>query len=156
NAGYIEELEKQYRTDPHRIEPSWRFFFDGLAVSRAGDSPSEISMEKLEFEIRVLELIQGYREMGYLIADVNPLDRGIKTHPLLDVPNFGPREPDLDRICQIGQVLGFGSVTLRQIIKSLQAYYCSPVAVEYGHIDEPVSRQWIQKRVESDILTRAL
>ena len=66
NAGYIEELEKQYRSDPYRLEPSWRFFFDGLAVSRAGEAPAEISVEKLEFEIRVLELIQGYREMGYL------------------------------------------------------------------------------------------
>lgn len=156
NLAYIEGLEQQYQTDPSRLEPTWRFFFDGLSVSRSGDAPAEISPEKLEFEIRILELIQGYREMGYLIADVNPLDRGIKTHPLLDLSNFGLREPDLDRICQIGQVLGFGSVTLRQIIKSLQAYYCSPVAVEYGHIDEPVSRQWIQKRVESDVLTRAL
>jgi 2-oxoglutarate dehydrogenase E1 component len=156
NAAYIEDLESQYRSDPSRLEPSWRFFFDGLAVSRADESSGDASMEKLEFETRVLELIQGYREMGHLIADVNPLDRGIKTHPLLDLFNFGLKEPDLDRICRIGQVLGFGSVTLRQIIKSLQAYYCSPVAVEYGHIDEPVSRQWIQKRVESDILSRAL
>lgn len=156
NGRYIEELESQYRTDPSRLEPTWRFFFDGLSVSRAGDAPAEISTDKLEFEIRVLELIQGYREMGYLIADVNPLDRGIKTHPLLDLSNFGLKEQDLDRVCQIGQVLGFGSVTLRQIIKSLKAYYCSPVAVEYGHIDEPVSRHWIQNRVESDILSRAL
>jgi 2-oxoglutarate dehydrogenase E1 component len=156
NAGYIEGLEEQYRTDPSRLEPSWRFFFDGLSVSRTGEAPAEISPEKLEFEIRVLELIQGYREMGHLIADVNPLDRGVKTHPLLDLSNFGLKEQDLDRICQIGQVLGFGSVTLRQIVKSLQAYYCSPVAVEYGHIDEPVSRHWIQTRVESDVLSRAL
>ncbi len=156
NAKYIEGLESQYQEDPTRLDPTWRSFFDGLSASRSGDAPSEISVESLEFEIKVLRLIQGYREMGYLVADVNPLDRGIKKHPLLELSNYGLREDDLDRICQIGQVLGFGNVTLKQILATLTAYYCSPVAVEYGHIDDPVSRNWIQSRVESDVLSRPL
>ncbi len=161
NTDFIEELEDQYQKDPSAVDPSWRYFFDGMRLTRTsaitnGLHSSDTSLKNLEFEIKVLELIQGYREMGYLIADVNPLERGIKTHPLLELSNFGLREEDLDRSSEVGQVLGLGTAPLRTIIKTLKTFYCSPVAVEYGQIDDPKSRHWIQKRVESNILAKPL
>ncbi len=160
NTGYIEELAEQYRQNPDAVDPSWRYFFDGLALrgrmdqSLAPQGPREA--DDLEFELKVLELIQAYRELGFLIADVNPLQRGIKNHPLLRLDKFGLSEADLEKICDVGNMLGLGRVTLREIIRTLTEYYCSPASVEYGHIEDPPSRLWIQKRVESNYLTKGL
>lgn len=156
NLAYIDALEREYREDPARMDPSWRFFFDGLATVSQSNGKGGVSQEHLEFEVKVLKLIQGYREMGHLIADVNPLNRGIQSHPLLELSNFGLTENDLDKTCDVGQVLGFGAMPLRQIIRALTTYYCSPVAVEYGHIDDPQCRRWIQERVESNFLSQQL
>lgn len=162
NTDYIEELERKYKTDPRHVEPTWRFFFDGLAMaypsfSKNGSVLHELDIRDLEFEVKVLELIQGYRERGYLIADVNPLQRGIKTHPLLHLSNFGLQDGDLDRVCNVGRVLGMGAAPLKSILVALTSFYCSPVSVEYGHMDDdPKSREWIQKRVESNFLIKPL
>ncbi len=161
NTDYIEELEVQYKNDPQAIDPTWKSFFDGLNLVHNMPAKSELSardrsIQDLEFEIKALELIQGYRTMGHLIADVNPLERGIKAHPLLELINFGLSENDLERTCEVGQVLGLGTTTLRSIIEALKTFYCSPVSVEYGHIDDPKSRHWIQKRVESNTMAKPL
>ncbi|MCE9626139.1 MAG: 2-oxoglutarate dehydrogenase E1 component [Deltaproteobacteria bacterium] len=161
NTGYIEELAEQYRKDPENLDPSWRYFFDGLALRTRMDqalAPASGPREAddLEFELKVLELIQTYRELGFLIADVNPLQRGIKNHPLLRLDKFGLHDSDLDKICDVGNMLGLGRVTLREIIRRLTVYYCSPASVEYGHIEDPPSRAWIQKRIESNYLNKDL
>lgn len=160
NTGFVEELETRYHKDPASVDPTWRYFFDGLSLYRERPPDQKLTTEifakNLEFEVKVLELIQGYREMGYLIADLNPLERGIKTHPLLSLANFGLKEEDLDRTSEVGKILGLGNAPLRTIIKTLTTYYCSPVAVEYGHIDDPRSRHWIQKRIESNTLAKPL
>jgi 2-oxoglutarate dehydrogenase E1 component len=161
NAAYIEELQLQYKENPESLDSSWRYFFDGLTISnlkggQLSTPAGGLSQIELEREIKVLELIQAYREMGYLIADVNPLDRGIKTHPLLELTNFGLSEADLEKTTEVGKLLGMGSVALRDIIKALKIYYCSPVSVESGHIEDPKSRQWVQKRVENNALLKPI
>ncbi len=159
NTDYIEHLAEQYRKDPDSLDNSWRYFFEGMEINPSAAAKPEgvaIAPQDLEFEVKVLQLIQGYREMGYLVADVDPLTRGVQTHPLLTLQHFGLHEEDLDRVAQVGRVLGFGAMTLREIIRNLTYFYCSPVAVEYGHIDDPKSRDWIQKRVESNTLAKPL
>ncbi len=162
NAQYIEELLQLYRNSPHTLDPSWRYFFDGLHLveSRPAQSqpvPQLTPPEDLELEVKALDLIQAYREKGHLIADINPLTRGTpRTHPLLQLEKFGLSEKHLDRVFQVGQLIGIGAAPLRRIIQALVSYYCSPATVEYGHIDDPKSREWIQKRVESGILSKPL
>ncbi len=116
--------------------------------------PVEAEGVDLDFELKVLELIQSYRELGFLIADVDPLHRGIKTHPLLKLDKFGLTDSDLTRTCQVGKMMGIGPVPLQEIIRRLTIYYLSPASVEYGHINDPRSRLWIQKRVESNYLSK--
>ncbi len=163
NAGYIESLLEAYRADPNAVEPSWNHFFDGFSFAKQGlgdqKAPAEgpaLSIDALEHEVKVIELIQGYREMAYLIADVDPLDRSPKQHPLLSLENFGLKPEDLDRVTEVGRLVGLGPVPLRDIISALKAYYCSPIAVEISHIEDPESRHWVQKRVESKKLLRPL
>lgn len=159
NTAYIEELLATYRENPDALDPSWHFFFDGMTfgVTNAQSSGgATLPMQDLEFELKVLELIQGYRDMAYLIADVNPLDRGAKTHPLLELRNFGLSEADLDRTTRLGKLVGLSEAPVHDIIKKLKACYCSPAAVELGHIEDPKSRHWVQTLVESNFLLKPL
>lgn len=72
NADYIEELAKQYQDNPAAIDPTWRYFFEGMEFNSPKPSPNGDGAqplgEDLAFEVRVLELIQAYREMGHLIV----------------------------------------------------------------------------------------
>jgi 2-oxoglutarate dehydrogenase E1 component len=158
NLAYIEELENQYKKDPKVLEPTWRSFFDGLCLNgmKSQEILGGISLNELEFEHKVMKLIEGYRELGYLIADVDPLERGVQRHPLLELSCFGLKEEDLDKKCRVAQTLGLEPVPLRAVIQWLTTYYGSPVAVEYAHIEEPESRIWIQDQVESGILQKPL
>ncbi len=153
NTDYIEELAEQYRKDPATLDASWRYFFDGMRVNHVSREEKAPAVD-LEFELKVLELIQGYRELGYLSADINPLNRGVHTHPLLKLDKFGLTEADLGRVCEVGNMLGMGPAPLHKIIETLKAFYCGTAAVDFGHIEDPRSRLWIQKRVESHFLTR--
>lgn len=156
NLDYIEDLFFQYKKNPELLDPSWRFFFDGMTVDgvpRDAEAPP-IPLEDLEHEVKAIELIQGFREMAYLIADVNPLDRGPKAHPLVELENFRLKESDLDKMTHVGRLLGMGSVPLREIVKALTHYYCSPIGVDIAHIEDPKARQWIQKRVEAGLLRK--
>ncbi len=159
NLNYIEELEKQYRSNPRAMEETWRSFFDGLRLNEieiqkaAADG---VSWEDLQFELKVMELLQTYRELGYLLADVDPLDRTAKTHLLLDFSRFHLKEEDLDKECQVAEHFRMGRVPLRKLIERIKRFYCSPVAVDYSHVEEPQSRVWIQDQVESGILSKPL
>ncbi|MBI4209093.1 MAG: 2-oxoglutarate dehydrogenase E1 component [Deltaproteobacteria bacterium] len=158
NLAYIEELENQYKKDPKTLDGTWRSFFDGLCLNgmTLQGLMGGLSWGDLEFELKVMELVQGIRELGYLIADVDPLDRGVKQHPLLELSRFGLREEDLNRECRVSEILGLGKATLHRLTQHLKAHYCSPVAVEYAHIEEPESRTWLQDQVESGVLRKPL
>jgi 2-oxoglutarate dehydrogenase E1 component len=159
NTAYIEELLSAYRDDPESLDSSWRFFFDGMSLSgKSGlgrETPS-FPIQDLEFEMKVIEMIQGYRDMAYLIADVNPLKRGPRQHPLLELKNFGLTEDDLDKKTRLGKLLGLSDAPLRDVISTLKTLYCSPASVEIGHIEDPKSRHWVQTLVESKFLLKPL
>jgi 2-oxoglutarate dehydrogenase E1 component len=93
NTGYLEKLAEQYQKNPKDVDKSWGYFFEGMNYggNGAGVAAAVPSLD-LEFEFKVLELIQSYRQLGFLIADVNPLQRGMKKHPLLKLDKFGLNE----------------------------------------------------------------
>ncbi|MBI4126392.1 MAG: 2-oxoglutarate dehydrogenase E1 component, partial [Deltaproteobacteria bacterium] len=154
NAAYIDGLLQEFESDPVTLDPTWRSFFEGMRYS---DGQEALGAEDLAFELKALQLVQAYRTLGHLIADINPLDRTPKSHPLLEPSRFELTESDLDRPVKASALLGFEEeTTLGNIIAFLRQIYCSTVAVEYGHIDDAVSRQWVQERVESGILLKPL
>ena len=160
NSDYIEKLLQDYRQNPDSVDPTWQFFFDGMAFGeeqkRAAGSLATQSTPDLDFELKVIEMIQGYRDMAYLIADVNPLNRAPKQHALLELKNFGLSDADLNRTTRLGRIVGLGDVPLKDIIQTLKTYYCSPASVEIGHIEDPKSRHWVQTLIESKFLLKPL
>ena len=97
---------------------------------------------------RVNELIHSYRVRGHLMADTDPLEVKVRSHPDLDVVNHGLTLWDLDREFPVGGFAGHRVMKLRDVLGVLRDSYCRMVGIEYMHIQDPEQRRWIQDRVE--------
>jgi 2-oxoglutarate dehydrogenase E1 component len=96
----------------------------------------------------VLRLINMARVRGHLIADINPLNREVKTHSELDPEKYGLSIWDYDRVFHTQGLAGHSRLTLREIIDILRDAYFRSIGFEYMHIQEPDQKQWIQSRIE--------
>jgi 2-oxoglutarate dehydrogenase E1 component/2-oxoglutarate decarboxylase len=102
----------------------------------------------LDKATRLNELIHAYRVRGHLMADTDPLNFKVRTHPDLDVVNHGLTLWDLDREFPVGGFAGQRVMKLRDVLGVLRDSYCRNVGIEYMHIQDPAERRWIQERVE--------
>ncbi|MEY4390351.1 MAG: hypothetical protein RLZZ400_94 [Actinomycetota bacterium] len=109
------------------------------------DSESETKLTK---ESRVQELINAYRVLGHLMADIDPLEYRQRSHPDLDVLTHGLSLWDLDRTFHTQNFGGKPHALLRDILKILRDSYCRTVGVEYMHIQNPEERAWFQEKLE--------
>jgi len=97
---------------------------------------------------RIQQLIHAYRTVGHLMADIDPLEYKQRTHPDLDVVNYGLSLWDLDRDFATGGFGGQPRMKFRKILGILRDSYCRTIGVEYMYMENPAERQWIQEHVE--------
>ena len=102
----------------------------------------------LDKATRVNEMIHAYRVRGHLMADTDPLNFKVRSHPDLDVVNHGLTLWDLDRSFPVGGFASHRIMKLRDVLGVLRDSYCRNVGIEYMHIQDPAQRRWIQERVE--------
>ena len=57
---------------------------------------------QIDKEARVIEVIEAYRRNGHLMADTDPLEFKVRTHPDLDIVQHGLTLWDLDREFPVG------------------------------------------------------
>ncbi|MCL2736930.1 MAG: multifunctional oxoglutarate decarboxylase/oxoglutarate dehydrogenase thiamine pyrophosphate-binding subunit/dihydrolipoyllysine-residue succinyltransferase subunit [Propionibacteriaceae bacterium] len=100
---------------------------------------------------RVVELINSYRSLGHLMADIDPLMYRLRSHPDLELATHGLTLWDLDREFAVGTLAGQNRqyLSLRHILATLQDAYCRTTGVEYMHIVDHEQRTWLQERLES-------
>jgi len=171
NAEYIDELLSRYKKDPTSVDPTWRYFFEGVELGNelgtadhalsnghangttngsAGPAVVASSTDLLS-EARVAELINAYREFGRTIANINPLTPAPTSHPYLELARFGLTQADLAKTFQSGKLVGMGSARLSDIITQLKNTYCQTVAIEVNHIRDIAERDWVQQKLESTL-----
>ena len=99
---------------------------------------------------RVVELIQAYRQIGHLAADIDPLEYQARTHADLELETHGLTLWDLDREFAVGHFGGQrrAYLTLREILDILRDSYCHTLGIEYMHISDLDQREWFQERFE--------
>jgi len=132
-----------------------KFYYEIFASLRIPYEPAiwltdrEFSHEgQIDKAARVIELINAYRTSGHLMADTDPLEFKIRSHPDLDITKHGLTLWDLDREFPVGGFAGQKLMKLRDILGVLRDAYCRRVGVEYMHIIDPEERAWIQQHIE--------
>jgi 2-oxoglutarate dehydrogenase E1 component len=166
NLPFLEEIWEAYQRDPNGVEPHWRELMDraergvpwpattnGRAravVPTAVTEPHSATSDQVMLQNLVDKLIQNYRLMGHLRADIDPLERprSVGT-PSLDLAYVGLSDSHLSRSFNPGHLFpGREIVPLREIIGRLQRTYCRKVGVEYWQINRVEHREWLREQME--------
>ena len=151
NADYIERLQRQFQSDPHSLPQEWQAFFAGFEAGslRAGSAPPKPKPQADHaLGVEIADLVHSYRELGHLIATLDPLGHNRAIHPLLELGEFGLSLDDLNRQCGVDGFLGTTDGTVRDLISKLRQTYCSAIGVQYMDISDKAQRQWLQSRME--------
>ncbi len=154
NSDYIEELYTRFKENPDSVDATWRYFFEGMEMAPAAaptpmaESLSADQVSTLSSEAKVAELINAYRESGNFLAHIDPLSEPPKSHPLLELSRFELKAANLEKTYTAGKLIKIGPAKLSEIITKLKRTYASTIGVEYTHIGDSISRQWLQERME--------
>ena len=152
NAAFIDTQYRRWKADPASVSRDWRYFFEGFDMA-ATDAPVAATIcdeEQALRQSRVDALIYRYRDIGHLLACMDPLAACPTDHPLLSLEEFGLSLDDLDREFCTPSLNGGGRASLKQIIQTLRETYSRSVGVEYMHLQDPDERRWLQERMEAD------
>jgi len=150
NSDFIDSQYRLWKRDPSLVTRDWGMFFEGFELGafperqRAGFCDWNQGLR----QSRVQDLIYRYRDIGHLLACVDPLAACPIGHPLLELSAFGLSEEDLDRTFYHADVPGSEPKTLREIVQDLRETYCRSIGVEYMHLQDPGERRWLQERME--------
>jgi len=162
HPSFIENLYQDFVKDPASVDPDFRKFFEGFdfaissgaagAAVSASTPVAEADAKDWMREIRVYRLILGYRNKGHLLAKTNPIrprkDRGAN----LDLSFFGLSEADMDKTFQVGNMIGLGTTTLRNILSHLQNCYANHVGIEFKYISDQKKIDWLTTEMERNFL----
>ena len=144
----IEAMYTQYSEDPNSVDKSWANFFDGFNFAKENYDTDGAIPENVQKEFKVLDLITGYRTRGHLFTDTNPVRERRKYKPTLALENFGLAQADLNTVFQVGEEIGLGAVSLKEIITHLEETYCKSIGIEYQYIRHPKRVDWIKEKIE--------
>ena len=172
NADFIDQLEEQYRRDPDSVDPTWRAFFQGIDLGRSEAGTGTTASRATPGQTappastaanparpaasptgttprpRTFGLVHGYRDLGHLLADVDPLSDPPDWHPLLDLSHYSLREEDLAHPCEAGGLHGDPPATLGDLVAALKETYCSTMGVEFTGIRDSEQREWLEDKME--------
>ena len=159
NARYIDAQYALWKQAPSAVSRDWQWFFAGTEfVSDAGSVGPPISrvqpggpvaQRRQEKQAHVEMLKRRYRDIGHLMAGLDPLLPRPEDHPLLELSAFDLSEEDLDAEFYSRYFFSNQYAPLRDIINVLRDTYCRSIGVEFMHLQDPQERYWLQERMET-------
>lgn len=150
NADLIDAQYRKWQADSDAVSRDWQAFFKGfeIAYGQAPATAAAWDREQVIKQSRVEALKYRYRDLGHLLACMDPLAACPTEHPLLSLESFGLTVEDLDREFFTRRFAKTEKAPLKEIIGSLKETYCRSVGVEYMHLQDPQERCWLQDRME--------
>jgi 2-oxoglutarate dehydrogenase E1 component len=142
NLPLIEEMYRKFKSDPSSVDPSWRYFFEGVEF---GSLSKEKGLD--ESAVRIYILIRRYRRFGHLKAKTNPLAESTNTEEF-DVEKLGFSKEELGREFPTLGFCGKDRASLQEIINALEAIYADRIGFEFIDLGRRDLEEWVQKRVE--------
>ncbi len=149
NFEFIDAQYKQWKTDPNTLPGDWQLFFKGfdLGIAETTAAPTDDPQQALK-QARVAELIFRFRELGHLLACMDPLSACPVDHPFLALDAFSLSNEDLPVEFFTPQLPGHEKASLARIIQILKETYCRNIGVEYMHLQDPEERRWLREHME--------
>lgn len=145
--AFLEALYQEYEKNPSAVSSEWSSYFSSLNTESGNGAAAPQSQpptsELASFFLRAIRFLRTYRERGHLVAQIDPLGRERKMPPELEPSFFGLSASDLDRPIPAE----LGAPTLRELLEKYKARYSGTVGIEYGHLDDPAIRNWIEARL---------
>ena len=150
NAEYIDEQYRKWKSDPNSVPKGWHFYFEGfeLGISRKTGSGDKGDDAHTRLQSNVDQLIYRYRDLGHLLACMDPLEACPTEHPLLSLDAFQLSLEDLDNPFFAADLFESDPVPLKDIIMALKTTYCRSIGVEYMHLQDPTESHWLRKKME--------
>jgi 2-oxoglutarate dehydrogenase E1 component len=150
NANFIDAQYRLWKENPEALTSDWRYFFMGFELSGKDAQPTVLvcDEDRMRLQSRVDTLVHRYRDMGHLLACMDPLSACPVSHPLLTIESVQLDTGDMDQAIR-SPFSSPETSTLREIIDRLKQIYCRSVGVEYMHIQNPEERIWLETRMES-------
>jgi 2-oxoglutarate dehydrogenase E1 component len=144
NQGAIEDAYRRWQADPASVDETWRAFLEGFALAERTPAPAADASAQLG----IFRLVHAYRDLGHLIAHVDPLTDPPPTHAYLELSHFGLSEKDLGRTFDAIPFRDLPQATLKDLMAALKETYCRTIGFEYMHIQDIEVRRWLQERIE--------
>lgn len=154
DAGYVDQLYQNYKTDPASVDATWQKFFEGFDFSQQrygenGKGASAIDTHPIK-ETQVRNLIFQYRSFGHLKAKTNPVRERRNHNVNLDHKSVGLSDADLDAEFDVGAEIGMPRTTLKKIIEKLNVVYLGPIGFEHNFIRNDDIRAWLYQKIEKE------
>src|SRR5438105_610709 len=124
NLDAIEDAHRRWLKDPASVDESWRLFFEGFDL---GLQQTPKAAEASRQQIGVVRIIDAYRRIGHVLAQLDPLSDPPASHPLLELARYGLSESDLDQTFDTSHFTGLPRATLRQLLRALRDTYCRTI-----------------------------
>lgn len=172
--GYLDDLYEQYLENPDTVDHHWRDYFASLLKEQdhpGGEYSHQAIREQFadlmrqsatvaaqgfatyadQQQEKVLELINSYRRVGHLQANIDPLGlyKGMP-NPLLELDNYGFQPADEEKQFNVESFPSIPkpTATLAEIVATLQRVYSNTIGFEYMHITRVGEVEWIRERIE--------
>lgn len=152
NSAYIDSLYQSYKVDPNSVDFGWQKFFEGFDFGRSSEAGVVIPETPDHFfkEIKVLNLINGYRQRGHLFTKTNPVRERRQYYPGKELETFGLSDADLDTVYNAGVEVGLGPAKLKDIVALVEQTYCGSIGAEYKYLRNPEKLEWFEHKMESE------
>ena len=130
NPEYVEALYRDYLRDPASVDERWAMVFAGYDLARSGAKAGP----------EIADLVHSYRELGHLVADLDPLGGSPREHPLLRLSELGFSDHDLDRLVDWAPFKGGSRGAMRELVAALSETYAGRLGVEYLSVADKTRR----------------
>ena len=176
NSTFIEEMHMKFLNNDPNLPISWKKYFNEIGDEADvvlkeingpswGPNPKKtlIKKEKKDYDslndlelmksnsnsIKAVAMIRSYRQLGHLIAKLDPL--GLLEAEYLDElhpESYGFKKEDYQKKIFLDGVINKQESNIKEILEFLREKYCGSIGYEYMYISNPTERKWFRDRVE--------
>ncbi|HLU66116.1 MAG TPA: hypothetical protein VKZ63_07560, partial [Kofleriaceae bacterium] len=157
SPGFAEAAYEAYRRDPASVPAAIAEQFRALEaaggalparrapafLTERGGLPDRAPRAGVAAGIQIYDVVHTYRQFGHMAADIDPLGQSPRSHPYLELSEFGLSEADLDEVVSCEGFYGADRATVRDIIDILRETYCGPIGVEFMDVADKEQRDWL-------------